>query len=94
LVPPVVTAEFLIILALLLTAVLVAGSQQLLVQLQLTVVLEVAVQLLQLQEMLRAAQVLLATTSVVLGRLDITQLQVQPLVLLGNREALVEAVVR
>jgi hypothetical protein len=45
---------------------LVVGSQQLLVQLQLTVVLEVAVQPLQLQEMLLVARVLLAITWVVL----------------------------
>jgi hypothetical protein len=70
---------------------LVVGSQQLLVQPQLTVVLEVAVQPLQLQEMLLVVRVLLAITWVVLDSLDTIQQHHQLLDLLEKREVLVAA---
>jgi hypothetical protein len=85
----VVLEEPLIILALLLTVVLVEGFQQLVVQLQLTVVLEVAVQPLQPQEMLLVALALLAITSVVLGQAATIQRHHQLVDLLENREVLV-----
>jgi hypothetical protein len=68
---------------------LAVGTLQLLVQRQLTVVLVVVAQPLQLQEMLRVAPVLLDTMLVVLDRLATTQPHRQPLVLRENREVLV-----